>query len=59
MIGLECEKLWLECDKNNLKIKTNKPRRDVPHPLLVLVLYPRRIAFRFQLEIQLKLLENY
>ena len=30
----------------------NEPRRDVPHPLLVLVLYPRRIRFRFQLEIQ-------
>ena len=29
-----------------------KPRRDVPHPLLVLVLYPRKIRFRFHLEIQ-------
>ena len=42
-------------------INHNKPRRDVPHPLLVpvLVLYPRRIRFRFQLEIQRQLLQNY
>ena len=37
----------------------NKPRRDVPHPLLVLVLvlYPRRIRFRFSAKITQKLLK--
>ena len=39
--------------------KIDKPRLDVPHPLLVLVFYPKKIRFRFQLEMQWKFFNNY